>query len=673
MKRSGLDVGRSISQVSSRRVRGLAAVIASAGTLMCIASPALAQKAAPQPLEPYVEPQLDVGLWSQVYQLANRPRLLVLCGYGTSRHQAMDPAQVLSNLDSTAVTHKIRSALIGELNAAGADIELVDDNALRSVMTRLKDNLNLSGDLEAGELLKQQLGADQLILVRLVESGLAGSPFSVIVESSDLARGRAGGTFPFDWKGGTDVMNIKANARAVAIKFVNDFALRVNHPVRYTAQVFGARTVELQRATLEGLNGLSGLRGQVRTRTSGVTKDTVTGEGDAFTEYELTFVRGSDADPTQLLADITEILRSRYNIAVEPRQSEGGRLAFRVSPGKGGVAAPSAATPVQPAPVTSAAPSPASQPVEVERDASAAASELKQLYAQRGSPRIVVMINRAATIQEYSDWRSAGSGADTVVVIGSGSATTAEPGKAVEGEQFIDPRSLDLWARQVEQAVSNTLSGEYGLTQQISPDLARASMLAGVDNGQRFMGADQLLGMLRKEDVADIAIVGCGKIVSGIAGYEMVYTLETVELSTSRRLGASLITAPVQGITGADTVRRSSQSFATRASAQAAESLRAAFTSAQALEVTIAGLASDAEASAIAEAIRAHGKGLSITGASSYKSENGVGTATMHVQWTGAMDQFSAELDRALAAGSVPLKLTVTQREGRKVSLAAAR
>ncbi|HLO42205.1 MAG TPA: hypothetical protein VK176_14365, partial [Phycisphaerales bacterium] len=144
-------------------------------------------------------------------------------------------------------------------------------------------------------------------------------------------------------------------------------------------------------------------------------------------------------------------------------------------------------------------------------------------------------------------------------------------------------------------------------------------------------------------------------------------------LSTSRRLGASLITAPVQGITGADTVRRSSQSFATRASAQAAESLRAAFTSAQALEVTIAGLASDAEASAIAEAIRAHGKGLSITGASSYKSENGVGTATMHVQWTGAMDQFSAELDRALAAGSVPLKLTVTQREGRKVSLAAAR
>jgi hypothetical protein len=505
------------SSVGVRGIRSLTVLIAAAGTVLCVAPAAIAQKAAPQPLEQYVEPQLDVGLWSQVYQLSNRPRLLVLCGYGTSRHQAMDPAQVLSNLDSTAVTHKIRAALIGELNVPGADIELVDDNALRSVMTRLKDNLNLSGDLEAGELLKQQLGADQLILVRLVDSGLAGSPFSVIVESSDLARGRAGATFPFDWKGGTDVVNIKANARAVAIKYVNDFALRVNHPVRYTAQVFGTSTVELQRATLEGLNGLSGLRGQVRTRSSGTSKDSITGEGDAYTEYELTFVRGSDADPTQLLGDITEIFRTRYNIAVEPRQSEGGRLAFRVAAGKGGLSNPltsPAAAPV----ATPAEPiaTPAEQPVEVERDvsATATATELRTLYADRGSPRIVVMINRAATIQEYNDWRSAGSNADTVVIIGSGSAAT-QPGKAVEGEQFIDPRSLDLWARQVEQAVSNTLSSEYGLSQQISPDLARASMLASVDNGQRFMGADQLLGMLRKEDVADIAIVGCGKIVSG--------------------------------------------------------------------------------------------------------------------------------------------------------------
>jgi hypothetical protein len=661
------------SSVGVRGIRSLAVLIAAAGTVMCIAPAAMAQKAAPQPLEPYVEPQLDVGLWSQVYQLTNRPRLLVLCGYGTSRHQAMDPAQVLSNLDSTAVTHKIRAALIGELNVPGADIELVDDNALRSVMTRLKDNLNLSGDLEAGELLKQQLGADQLILVRLVDSGTPGSPFSVIVESSDLARGRVGATFPFDWKGGTDVVNIKANARAVAIKYVNDFALRVNHPVRYTAQVFGTSTVELQRATLEGLNGLSGLRGQVRTRSSGTTKDSITGQGDAYTEYELTFVRGSDADPTQLLGDITQILKTRYNIAVEPRQSEGGRLAFRVAAGKGGISNPTAAPTAAPVatPAEQVA-TPQEQPIEVERDTSATASELRKLYADRGSPRIVVMINRAATIQEYNDWRSAGSNADTVVVIGSGNTTT-QPGKAVEGEQFIDPRSLDLWARQVEQAVSNTLTNEYGLSQQISPDLARASMLASVDNGQRFMGADQLLGMLRKEDVADIAIVGCGKIVSGIAGYEMVYTLETVELATSRRLGAALITAPVQGITGADTVRRSSQSFATRASSQSAESLHQAFGSAQPLELTITGVSSDAEVAAIAEAIRAHGKGLSVSGPSTFRTENATGIATMNVQWAGASDQLGTELQRVLTDAKVPFNVAVTQREGRKVTLAASR
>ncbi len=669
--------------------RTLACWITAAASLGAMPSLAHAQKANPQPLEPYIEPSLDVNLWRQVYAMANRPRILVLCGYGTDRHQAMDPAQVLSNLDSTAVTHKIRAAVISELNAPGADVEMVDDNALRAVMTRLKDNTTLSGDMEAGELLKQQLGADLVVLIRLTDSGLAGSPFSVVVEATDLARGRKGATFPFDWKGGTDVMNIKANASAVAIKFVNDFALRTNDPVRYTVQVFGADTLDMQRSTLDALAALPGQRGQPRSRTSGTVKDASTGKQEAFTEYELAFVRGSDGDATQIASDIGQVLRSRYNIIAEPRQSEGGRIAIRVRPGQGGVVVPSAPAPVTsvPATVTPApapapalevpttstpVPTPVANPVAAPDAADTLKTSLKSLYTQKSSPRVVVLINRAATIDEWDDWRkSAGVSAGNIVVV-SPAAPPADPAKRAS-EQFIDPSALELWARQVEQAVSQSLASDYGVTMQISPDLARASLLTTLDNGQHYMGADQLLGLLRKEDVADIAVVACGKIVSGVAGYEMVYTLETVELPTSRRIGSALITSPLRGLSASDAVRRSSESFASRAASQAANSLQQAWSAASSVEVTITGLASDEEARKLTDAIKAHSTTLVVGGGSSFKSDAGAGSLTFTATYSGPADQVGAELQRVAQAASLPFAVSVTSRSASKIALETRR
>ncbi len=642
-----------------------------------VAGTALGQKADPQPLPAYVEPELDVGLWAHVYEMANRPRLLVLAGYGTDKHQAMDPGQILSNLDSTAVTHKIRSAIISELNAPGADVEFVDDNALRAVVSRLTANTNLAGELEAGELLKQQLGADQVILVRLLESQLAGSPFSVVVESSDLARGRQGATFPFDWKGGTDVANIKANARAVAIKFVDDFAQRVNNPVRYTVQLFGLTGVDMQRAALDSLGSLPGLRGKARTRGGGTVKD-AGGQSESYNEYELTFVRGADADVTQLSADIAEVLRARYNLIAEPRQAEGGRIALRVHPGQGGFS-PTPIVPPQPSTQAPAPASPAEPAAPPAADSAQVRDDVRRLYADHGSPRTVVLINRAATIQEFDEWRrasaSGGVNAENMIVVNTGApAGSGQPAsQPSQPEQFADPSALDMWARQVEQAVSQSLSTEYGMTRQISPDLARASMLGRVDSGQKYMGSDQLLGLLRKEDVADIAVVGYGKVIGGAAGLELVYTLETVELATSQRLGAALITSPLRGLSSGDALRRSTVAFGARASGQVGAALKDAWSRPADIEVTVKGIASDEEAGRLADAIRTHGKRVTLRGTPSFMSKDGVGTTTLSATFAGPVDQFGQEMAGIAAESNLGYRLRVESREAGKIVLAVER
>ncbi|MCC6427891.1 MAG: hypothetical protein IT435_13860 [Phycisphaerales bacterium] len=523
------------------------------------------QKPNPPPLEPYVEPVLDVGMWARAYELANRPRLLVLAGHGTDRHQAMDPGQVLSNLDAGGITHKIRSALIAELNAPGADIEFVDDNALRAAASRLRENAALAGDSDASQLIGQQLGADQFILARLMKSDLPGSPFSVVVENSDLARGRKGASFPFDWKGGTDVVNIKANARAVAIKLTNDFAERANNPVRYSVQLFGLTTIEMQSAAAETLNAMPGLRGQVRPRTGGTVKDGDTGKAESFNEYEIAFVRGNDPDAAQLSAELAGVLRTRYNLVVEPRQSEAGRIALRVREGTGGMtkgaSVPSTAPP-SPAPVT--------------------AQDLGKLYTDRGSPRIAVLVNRAATINEMNEWRrsrSESAGLQTteagggIVVLGA--AGSGQPGASPGAD--VDPAVLEAWARQVEQTISQSLEGQHGVTRLVSSDLTRASLLPKLDQGQKYAESERLVELLRAEQVAEIAIVGMGRVVSGIAGNELVYTFETIDLSSGNRLGAAIVTAPWRAGATAEALSGSSADVGGRAVGQSVTALRDAW------------------------------------------------------------------------------------------------
>lgn len=652
----------SISPVRSTTVRCLA--LAGAMVLAAVSCAAVAQKSSPRPLEPYVEPVLDARAWAEVYDLMNRPRLLVLCGRGNDRHQAMDPAQVLSNLDSTSVTQKIRSALISELNTPGADIDVVDDNALRAALTRLRSNMAQAGEADAVELLRQHSGADLLLLVRLVEAGAEGSPFSVVVESSDLARGRKGISLPFDWKGGIDAVNIKANARAVAIRFVDDLAARANDPVRYTVQVMGATEMPMQRDVLAALNTLPGLRGNARTRGTAAVPGDRHDAGDAVQEFDIAFIRGSDPDPTQIAADLAESLRTRFGINASPRQVEAGRIALRVE------------KPAEPAPTTNAVHSPPStgRTDRAGAQTDAALPELASLYARRGSPRVVVLFNRAATIEEWDDWRrSPVVSGENVVIIGDVSAEVGQEKPAANGgETFVTPSILDVWSRQVEQGVSRALAADAGISRQASPDVARASLLASRPTGERYMGSDRLLGLLKSENIADVAVIGYGRIISGYAGFELVYTIETVELANSRRLATATVTSPVRGMSASDLVRKSAESFAARAAAQVADDLRAAWALGSEVSITLRGEFTDDDVASIADAVRELAGGLTL-GTSSFGTSEAGAAATFSARWTGRPEEIGSELRRAAKAAGLAFTFVVTSRNAESVTIDVTR
>jgi hypothetical protein len=177
---------------------------------------------------------------------------------------------------------------------------------------------------------------------------------------------------------------------------------------------------------------------------------------------------------------------------------------------------------------------------------------VRDAYAAKGTPRVVVIVNRAATHDEGERLAAAGisSGgtgpsSTAISVISSGSSvvgivgSTGRPGMAPppSGARFIAVAPLEAHSRRFEAELSRTLQFGLGIANQISPDAARARLLASIGD-QRTMAGDELLGLLGKENIADIAIVAWGYGVDDAQGARIEYVFEAVDLKTSQRLAS---------------------------------------------------------------------------------------------------------------------------------------
>ncbi len=533
--------------------------------LACGSAVALGQdRPSAQPLPPPPIPVVDTARWADSYQRAGRPRVLVLAGEGTGQARGLSPAALLSNEDDAAISSKLRVSFLEALNTPEADLDVVADSDWRAALARLRANTDLNRERDASRLIAQQLEAELLIVLRLVKSQRQGSPFAVVVEASDAARGRQGLTFTYDWKGPLDALEFKEYAAEMAIKFTDDYARRVGNPVRHTVQLFGLTMPEQQRLAKDALASLSGVR-TVRTRTSAALTGGRSEEG--IVEFEIAFAPGTFADSTDIKAEAAAAFASR-GFGVEDRQTEPGRIAMRLLPDAyvpkpSVLPAPLAATgdattaagtpsPVQGAPAVR-------QPASID-DACASGKPLsrtqrlelfqgvRDTYAAAGAPRVVVLINRAATHDEGERLAAeTGStpGSISVISVGNGNAIgVTSPGRPAApppatGARFVAVAPLEAHSRRFETELSRSLQFGLGFTRQISPDLARARLLTAAGE-RRTVASDELLGTLAREDVADIAIVAWGYAVADAAGRRIEYTFEAVDLKTSQRLASGV-------------------------------------------------------------------------------------------------------------------------------------
>jgi hypothetical protein len=427
------------------------------------------------------------------------------------------------------------------------------------------------------QVLANELQAELMIVMRLVPSQAYGSLYSVLFEARDMARGRSGLSFAFDWKGGTDVPEIRDNMDQVARKFVNDFAIRASTPKRLTVRVFGLEEQGQQAAALRAIRGADGVE-RVRTRGTAAVPDPFRGgEPASAAEFEVSLHDDADADQIMVQESLGAALTDGMSAVVEPRRTEDGMLAFWVREAIVRTVTqtvPAAPVTTQATPETTTAPSvtpsvttahaPTTTVTETPLSEARCASRMMSrsergevlreewmgLYQQQGSPRIAVLINRARTGEEYrllSESGKADAIGTQIVIAAAGSGGADAGGWTGTLEQrrtwFEQPSRLEYQARALEGQVGRLFNvGRMGATRVIDADTAREGLLKDAGFGERVFDQAELVSTLKSKDIANIVIIGHGQVVEQSSAGRMVkYTFKAVNLADSAQLAVTTV------------------------------------------------------------------------------------------------------------------------------------
>jgi hypothetical protein len=591
------------------------------------------------------DPQPDYRSWASAYVLAGEPEIAVIAFEASPRLDPVSLESLVSTLSGDSVPAKLRGALIQQLQTPPADVQVVDTEFAIAAAKRLGANLRQGDDPDALRLLGREMGAQLYLVVRLVPSQRAGSPFSVLFEATNGVTGRSVLNFQFDWKGGTDALNINRNATQMARKFFETYTQRASNPARYTLRVFGMESPEQVASVRKALQQMEGVT-SVLTREDNNVADPFGGAGGtiaSLTRFELRLAPGSDADAAAMLGAVAHEIGFTLGANVQSMQAGQGALAVRVSdvgtvqyparevaPVKGTVtvdttvttsiggktestsssstveidlndpawrekldaavkaregAAPAKAGAAThpPTGATSASGSRAIDPRAAARGArqmvssTAAGRVLREewlkAYEAKGSPRMLVLVNRAATPREPLRQVQNPSSVETqIIVSASGLGTSQAIGNAmgVSGLDrprwderipvFEQPEQLAFQARALEGRVGAMFGPELMGAGKIIDAEAAKGQFANEFAKQAEIGESELMGLLKQRNIADVVILGFGRVVArgsvaptdeiGWAdddqvvrsGNVVVYTFKAVDLRDNTVLGFADVT-----------------------------------------------------------------------------------------------------------------------------------
>lgn len=649
----------------------MAAVVASCLLVPVSGSLAQGQRPSMQPEPEPVEEGPNVAKWRDAYAHAGRPRVMLLVAQASTSVDPLDMESLLKLQDEGGVSAKISSSILEVLGDPLADAEIIDRAALINAIKRASANRAQAGDADSIQIIGRELAADLAIVVKLLPSQRPGSDFSVTFDTRDLSRGRRGMSFIFDWKGGSDAVNIKNNSRAMARKFINDFAERATMPRRFTLRILGLTETSEQTQAYKAIRESREFVKSLISRGSDTVPDLRNPrQSVAASQYEVTLADAADADAIIVQDGIETALKRVFpDRTLQTLQTERGSIMVQLFPRKVGDAVATAED--------------CSLILLDDEAGKTARAELKSLYDARNAPRVAILCNRPLTPRERKALESKGGvgNIDNLIVIGGHDATGIDQagGKVVIGadEDFLSPSELEQNAREMERALSEIFNQNLGFTRLISPDVARASAVAELSGKLATQGGaidqNELLALLKKLDLADVVILGTGRI----SGIEQRYSFEAVNLRDAIKIGfgdtrynpfardrdPAAVLAELRAKAAADLAGASRRvsliandeitKMAREATSKLACTMITNWRAPAEMDIVVSGLENQSQLDQLVEQIRKGGGMLEVVGSTTYQDSTG----RFRLRYRSHADAVPAELQRVSA--SLPFALTV--------------
>ena len=640
----------------------LTALVASCLLIQVPTAHAQGSRPSMQPLPEPVEEGPDIGKWRDAYAKAGRPRVMVLVAEAASAVDPLDMESLVKLSDESGISAKISSAFQEVIGDAQADVELVDRAALVNAIKRFAGNRAQAGDKDTIVMLGRELAADMAIVIKLIPTQRDGADFSVTFDTRDLSRGRRGLSFPFDWKGGASVVNIKNNSRAMARKFINDFAERSVMPRRFTLRILGLMQTNEQTQAYKSIRESREFVKSVISRGSDTVPDLRNARLNvSASQYEVTLNDGADADPIIVQDGIENALKRVFpDRELQTLQTERGSISVQLFPKK--------------AAVTSEAPDDCSLVLLDDEVGKNARRELKQLYENRNSPRIAILCNRPLTPKERKALEAKGTVGDigNMIVIGGRDATgvsQGSPGVTPTEDDFLNPSVLEQNAREMERAISELFNQKLGFTRLISPDVARANAAAEIAKQGNVMAQTELVEIMKRLDLADVVILGVGRI----EGFEQRYSFEAINLRDAIKVGfgdaryntfgrdrdpvaimGQLRDKAKGGIDAADAAAREAyqigtdeiKKMANEATSKLACTMMNNWRPPSEMDFTVNNLSGQGELDQIVSELKKPGGTVEVIGSASYEGGQGTGTGKFRIRYRTHSDEVPREVGR---------------------------
>jgi len=506
----------------------------------------------------------DAQRWSDLYERGGEPTVLVLAGIATAERAGRGVGASLMSMDAEGDAFILKSEL------EGTGVEIANLDAISDMDRRDAELLLLGRERDAVDLLATAVHAPLVLVARLQPGSGHGAKYRVTFEAIDVPRGRTISTLAFDWQGGDDARAVKQYARLLANDFVDGYERHVGAvggALPYTVRVLGADMRSLRTLTdeIERVRGVESARvtGRQQARDTSVAELRVRYTGSAF----------------DLAGDLLDSGELAAGLELDSLDITSGTIILRAIDGPGTLEHSGAWRVL------------GMRSGDSEIDPAA----LADAYFAAGQPRIAMLIGRSLSPWEIEqpwfhdlygsglgvqrgDNITADRGGSNVFITIADDITTRSPdapawwgGVATPDYRPREAEQGLLGARRIESLMLDRLgAGGLGL-RMVDAVTLRERALA---ENPRFVFRDaELLELIRQTGMAEIAVLGDGRLERERGATVVRYTLRAIQLESGEVLAVAPAAVEVDDRADAEEVHDILAALAEQASARLVQDL----------------------------------------------------------------------------------------------------